>query len=330
MQARKVLEMGGGTLLVSIPKQWAVKNRITKGSTVAVEELSERKLVVSPMTAEDTKPREITIAYPKEQLEYLVNDLTGAYLLGFDSIKIASKTPISREDRDRVKSTLSRLIGLEIMDEDSRGISLQFLPEPSTLDPEKIVKRMVSISEGMMRDTAESLGERDTGALATVQERDDEVDRLYFLLVRAIRSASIDPEIAERFRLKPVQILDYRVLASFLESLGDTIAELSSILSRESFPALVVKELVEIATKLEIMEDLAIQSFLVRGAARPRENYLEVRRMSKEITEATSKIPGLAEAPAGSMVEVVSLVERINKIFVDISDLSLPTYPFPD
>jgi phosphate uptake regulator len=51
MQARKVLEMGGGTLLVSIPKQWAVKNRIVKGSTVSVDEISDRKLLVSPITA---------------------------------------------------------------------------------------------------------------------------------------------------------------------------------------------------------------------------------------------------------------------------------------
>jgi phosphate uptake regulator len=257
-----------------------------------------------------------------------VNDLTGAYLLGYDSIRIVSKTPISREDRGRIKSTMSRLVGLEIMDEDSRAISLQFLPEPASLDPEKIVRRMVSITEGMIRDTAESMVQNDKKSLATVQERDDEVDRLYFLLVRAIRSASIDTEIAEKYELNPVQILDYRVLASFLESLGDTIAELSSILSKEPAPTSIVKGLAEIWAKLEKMEDLAIQSFLIRGTNRPRANYLEIHEMSKVITESTSKLPSLLEVPAGSMVEIVSLVERINKIFIDISDLSLPTYPF--
>ena len=47
---------------------------------------------------------------------------------------------ITREDRERMKTTIRRLVGLEIMDEDSKSMTLQFLPEPSTLDPEKIVE----------------------------------------------------------------------------------------------------------------------------------------------------------------------------------------------
>ena len=116
-------------------------------------------------------------------------------------IKIEGSQTISREDREKVKAVIRRLVGLEIMDEDSKSLTLQFLPEPSTLDPEKIVRRMGSLTRGMLRDAREALVGEDRKMMSLIAERDDEVDRLYFLLVRAIRTATIDTEVARRYDL---------------------------------------------------------------------------------------------------------------------------------
>src|SRR5215510_5768508 len=128
----------GGTVLISLPKEWAKKNRVVKGGTVVVNELSPRKLVVQPIDSIKALPKEAVVEYPSENLSYVINDVTGAYLLGYDVIKIQGKQVISREDRQKINSMIGRLIGLEIMDEDSKSVTLQFLPESSILDPEKI------------------------------------------------------------------------------------------------------------------------------------------------------------------------------------------------
>jgi phosphate uptake regulator len=227
MDTRKVLEMGGGTVLISLPKEWARRNKVARGASVLVEEISPGRLMVSPVGPDAQPEKTTSIEYPRENLSHVINDLTGAYLIGSNVIRIEGRQIISREDRERIKSMARRLVGLEIMDEDSKSLTLQFLPEPSTLDPEKIVRRMGSLTRGMLRDAREALREEDPKLLSIIAERDDEVDRLYFLLVRAIRSATIDPDLAERYGLTPVECLDYRVLASFLEGLGDTIAEFS-------------------------------------------------------------------------------------------------------
>src|SRR5712692_11397159 len=120
--------MGKGTLLVSIPKGWAKKNKLTKAATVVVEELSERRLIVRPLE-EKALQEEIVVDYPREDLTYVINDVTGAYLLGYDIIRIQAKSVVTREDRERLKSTIGRLIGLEIMDEDSKKFTLQFMLE---------------------------------------------------------------------------------------------------------------------------------------------------------------------------------------------------------
>ena len=317
----------GGSFLISIPKDWAKRNGVSKGDTVVVEELSERRLVIRPIEQSEGAPKEVEVDYPREDLTYVINDVTAAYLLGYDIIRVQGRMVMTREDRERLKSTIGRLIGLEIIDEDSKKMTLQFLLEPTGLTPERIAKRMMGIIEGMIKDTGDGVATRDPKVLALVAERDDELDRLYFLLVRAVRTAVMNQDVAQRFALTPVEILDYIVLASFLESVGDTIAELSKKLAEELPSKDVAGDLVGSLKKLETMESLSMQSFLARKVSRTRGAYLQMASLSNEVSELSTRIARRPEAKGGNTVELVGLLERASSLFVDISDLSAPNYP---
>jgi phosphate uptake regulator len=322
MNARKVLEMGGGTLLVSLPKSWARKNGVKKGSTVAVDELSGRKLIVRPIEGNEDGPSEVSVEYTGEDLGPVMDDVTGAYLYGYDVIRLGGKRVITREDRVRFKATLSRLIGLEIIDEDSKHITVQFLLEPSAMNPERIVKRMSAILDGMIKDTSEAVEVGDDKLLTLVTERDDEVDRLYFLLVREIRTATIHPEIAETYSLAPMDILDYRVLASFLESAGDAMAELSKKLHGVKLQEGVAKEYASCLSLVREMNGTATQSFLMRRSGRFPEAYARINNLSLKVSESLVRITQVAEAKP-AIVETLGALERESKLLVDISDLTV-------
>jgi phosphate uptake regulator len=296
-----------------------------KGSTLAVDELSGRKLIVRPIEDADEKPREVSIDYPRDDLTQVLNDVTGAYLLGYDVIRVKGEKTVSREDRERLKGTISRLIGLEIMEEDSKSISIQFLLEPASINPERIAKRMASIIEGMVKDTAEAVVTGDDRLLSLVTERDDEIDRLYFLLVRTVRTATIRLEVAERYGLAPVDVLDYRVLASFLESVGDALSELSEHLRREKITKAVAKGYSSCISKLGLLENLAIMSFLNRKSERPRSASVEMGALSREISESLAAIANHPDAKHPASIEIVGAVERVSKLLMDISDLAVPT-----
>jgi phosphate uptake regulator len=329
MDARKVLQMGGGTVLISLPKSWAKKNGVRKGDSVLVEEISPSRLMVSPMSRQDGTKTAV-IEYPRDNLSYVMNDITGAYLIGNNAIKIQGSQTISREDRGKMKGVIQRLVGLEIMDEDSKSITLQFLPEPSTLDPDKIVRRMGSLTNGMLRDARDALASADRKMMRLIAERDDEVDRLYFLLVRAIRTATIDHEVASRYNLSPVECLDYRVLASFIEGLADTIAEFSERAAEELPGPAAAVEIGEVLRTLEQMEEASLRTFLGRKGGQSREGYLRIDAMHQEVTLQLRRIAQGGRISTRAMVDLLSLLERISKAFVDISDLSLPTYQFQE
>ncbi len=327
MNARKVLEMGGGTLLISLPKDWAKRNGVKKGATVSVDELSARKLIVRPIEDVAEKPREIEVEYPGEDLSEVMNDVTGAYLLGFDVIRIVGKKVISREDRARLKATMARLVGLEIMDEDSKRVTVQFLLESSAIIPEKIVRRMSSILDGMLKDMAEGLTKGDPKLLALVAERDDDVDRLYFLLVRVIRAAIMRPEIADSYGLSPVDVLDYRVLASFLESVGDAVAELSKSLHHPRASRQLSREFAACVSRLKQMNDLATQAFISRRAGRPRSIKMTVDSLAREMSQDLGRIEQLPAAQGASVAETLGSLGRVSKLLADVSDLAVITQP---
>jgi len=330
MDTRKVLEMGGGTVLISLPKDWARRNKVARGASVLVEEISPRRLMVSPVGTDEQTSKTTVIEYPRENISHVINDLTGAYLIGSNVIRVEGRQTIGREDRESIKSMIHRLVGLEIMDEDSKSLTLQFLPEPSTLEPEKIVRRMGSLTRGMLRDARDALREEDSKVMGLIAERDDEVDRLYFLLVRAIRTATIDHELAERYGLSPVECLDYRVLASFLEGLGDTVAEFSIRAAAELPSGGVAKEISEVLKVLEGMEELSVRTFLERKLVRSRSGYLELGSMRRQVDGSLRTITENRSVSTRLVVDLLSILERIAKTFVDISDLSLPTYQFAE
>ena len=325
MPARKAIEMGEGTILVSLPKDWVRKNGVKKGDTLTVEELSPGKLMVKPFQGGEGEPKQIVIEYPGEDLSQVSNDVTGAYLLGYDIIRLVGAKVISREDRAGIKETIGRLVGLEIMDEDAKRITMQFLLEPTAIIPERIVLRMSGLLDGMLKDMAEALSRGDQKLLALVGERDDEVDRLYFLLVRATRAAVIRPEVAEGYGLSPVDLLDYRVLASFLESIGDAITELSHKFHGKPSAKRLSQQYSACVAKLTTMNDLAVQGFVSRRAGRQRTINKQVSSLAQEVTHMLEAIAKTPTGDGAGTAETLASLERVSKLLVDVSDLAVIT-----
>src|SRR5207245_10608711 len=102
-------------------------------------------------TETEGAPKEVEVEDPREDLTYVINDVTGAYLLGYDIIRVQGRTVMTREDRERLKSTIGRLIGLEIIEEDSKKITLQFLLEPTGRPPERIARGLRGMLGGRVK-----------------------------------------------------------------------------------------------------------------------------------------------------------------------------------
>ena len=273
------LQKIGSSILVSLPKQWVDAHNIGKGSQVQIE-TAENNLSI---TAGEGKKlsKEIEIAYPLPSEENIAANITGAYLLGYDVITISGKSTISVKDREIIRESMRRLVGMEILDEDASNVNGQFLLDETSLNPEKIFKRMSSIALGMFNETLSALRTGDKTNLQTIPNRDDEINRQYFLLVRFIRSTMVDRRLAGIFNLENIDILDYRIAGNILETAGDTIVDLSKSISETPLSTSDQKKIYDIAKDIETIQKKSIDAFIT--------NNRSLGNRSHKITSATPK-----------------------------------------
>ena len=324
MDLRKVQKTSGGTFFVCLPKGWAERSGISKGSVVSVSERVDGRLVIDAKYGTERVP-EVAIVKPGP---LLYREIMGKYLLGFDVIRVEGKERISVEGRERVKETVRRLVGLEIVEEDYMRIVMQCLLEPSAYPPEKILRREYSIAAGMHRDAVTALVDGDVHLAKNVVARDDDVNRLYFLLVRILRTVIQNPGLSEKLGILPIDCLDYRLVASLVESIGDqSVMVAQKAMGLEGVE--LGKDVLGAVTKLHGFvfdaHERALRALFGRDVALAESLRVEGRKRFVSMFQEVENVVGsLSGDVAPHVLAVVSFLGRIFDAGVDIADLVMP------
>ena len=317
------LQRIGSSILVSLPKEWIDANNLDKSSQVEIETGQD---TISISANKETRPtKELVISYPLPKEENIVADITGAYLLGFDIIQINSKTTIPGEDREKIRNSMRRLVGMEIIEEDASHINMQFLLDTATLNPEKILKRMSSIALGMYSDTSNGLISDDKSTLQTLSNRDVEVNRQYFLLVRLIRSTLVDRKLANIFNLENIDILDYRVAANLLENAGDSIVELSNFIYNSPSSKIYSKKIFNVVKDFNKLAEKSINAFTKPDRLLAIEAISLHKQYEENLNLLKTTLGNKKEIPI-NFLDMVYMFERIAQSWADVADLVKPIY----
>ena len=317
------LQRIGSSILVSLPKEWVDTNNLEKGSQVELE-TGHNSISISA-NKEHRPTKELIIPYPLPTEENIVADITGGYLLGYDGITIKSEKTIPSEDREKVRDSMRRLVGMEIIEEDASNIQMQFLLDASTISPDKILKRISSIALGMFNDVVTSLISDDKSNLQTLPNRDLEVNRQYFLLVRLIRSTFVDTKLANMFNLENIDILDYRIAANLLENGGDTIVELGQAIYNSEITRNELKKLYSVVKTFEGISNKSIDSFVNHDRLLAIEAISLHKQYQDSLSQIRLSITNKKELSV-SFLDLIYMFERVGKSWADIVDLVKPIY----
>lgn len=349
------LQRIGNSTLVSLPKEWVDAHHLQKGSRVDLESAGDDLLAIS-VSGGDREARptaNLTISYPLPAEENIVADTIGAYLLGYDIIRIESDgaRAIPVGDREEIRNSMRRLVGMEIIEEDASHIEMQFLLDATTLSPAKILKRMSSIAVGMCEDVTRALASGDKSNLQTISYRDIEVNRQYFLLVRLIRSTLADRRLARVFNLGNIDILDYRVAANLLENAGDSVVELAGLVNGSVLSAEQSGAIFEVVQGFERMASTSIDAFTAPDRRLAIESIAAHRELQERLAglriipppTAKGDIPDGMHENAGAhdthndsretgdrlpvaFLDIIHMYERIARSWADVADLVTPLY----
>ncbi|MFZ3383825.1 MAG: PhoU domain-containing protein [Candidatus Methanoperedens sp.] len=227
MDARKVYVSGGSTYVISLPKKWVKKTNLKPGDSLMVTEHGSSLLIGTSAIEKESRTKEIKISQITSS-EALERILIAFYLVGYDTIKIK----VDRKDhlayREIIRNIMDYLIGVEIVEDTNEAMTLEIMLDYKRMSTMQILQRMFSIDRSMLLDLGKALKNMDIGLAKDIIAREKEIDRLYFLVVRQLKSAVEYQQIAEKLGIESQRdCLGYRIVVKVLERIADHIENIA-------------------------------------------------------------------------------------------------------
>lgn len=229
---------GGSTYIVSIPKWWADSVGIKQGDLVEMVLQPDSSLLVMPKKPErEARSTARMMVSTVESPEYVGRRLIAYYLAGYNNILVLFKGSSTSVRQHLKRLVRNKLVGVEVVEESSNRLVLQCLLGPVEFPLRSAISRMYSLSTLMHTDSIKAVLNADRMLAEDVESRDDDVDRLYFYVVRQLKSAVSDRLLLEEIGLKtPRDCLGYRLVAKSLERIADHAVKIASTLQTVNEP----------------------------------------------------------------------------------------------
>ncbi|MBD3405546.1 MAG: hypothetical protein GF411_05345 [Candidatus Lokiarchaeota archaeon] len=319
---RKLQQTGGKngkSYLIILPKEWIERQKLKKGTPIMIAEREDGCLIIDPRLPQ-TKETRSTKIQMESNLRW---SITSKYLLGFDEILVESKNPITSAQRQELKKIIKRFVALEVTDENENQIVVQCLVDPTTLPVKKAMRRMHVIASRMLREALKAYFSGKSDTAEEVVNQDEEVDRLFFLIVRELRSAIQYSKMSEEMGITPVEALDLRLATQYIERIADLAVDIASRTGAQVETKL-TEHLQPVADKVREMLSKSVANLFRFDSQKVAWVIEAEKELIDEIAilrnETLTKIKG--DVP--SHLYVIDSLLRIGEAAKDIADLALP------
>jgi len=227
-ELRKVQKVGYSTLTVSIPAEYAKNMALHEGDNLLVKEEADGTLRLVP-TARNLKSMKASIRSDLIESDELLSRLIiSCYMLGYDSIELSSKNGIRSSQLTRASRTMRELRGVEIVESSENKLLAQSFMDPTKFPVDSLIKRLQLLVSRSLKDSIEALRTGSPGLLNGIRRIQQEIDELYWLIVRQLLVALSNREISSKIGLEnPLHASGDRVSAKTIDEIGRIILELT-------------------------------------------------------------------------------------------------------
>jgi phosphate uptake regulator len=224
MEIRNLVKAGAVSFTVSLPKSWIDRNSLKKGDSVYIRENSPKELTVTAeIPQERINHKEVTIESLGKEIATLRREITSAYINNYSTITIIGEK-IDQISPD-VRKIVHDFIAIEIVEQDARKIVAKDYLNLKEVSIEKTIKRVDMIIRSMLSDSL--LAMTDKTLVQGIVQRDIDVNRFYFLLMRLLKGCLSDQSLSSFFNLSNSKALSYILVTINLENIGDNIKDIA-------------------------------------------------------------------------------------------------------
>jgi phosphate uptake regulator len=326
-EQRKLQVTGGSTFILSLPKDWATKNDLKRGSSMIVREEEDGSLSISPSS------------YPKKEkkdeafIKVSVNDnpdatmrtAISAYLTGYNIIHIKShgQKPLSSKLRNHLKNfARNYLVGTEIVIDTPAELTLQVLLNYPELTVQNALSRMSIIASSMHKEAIAAMKKLDYQSAKAVIETDREVNRFGLYVVRLLKLAVTNQRIVKEIGLNSQRgCLGYRMIAKAVERTADHATKIAenTLLLKDSVDERFLEKIEQLSESANKMFENSMEA-LFRHDFNLAENVIERISTVHKLEKETVLL--LQNVKPEEVVNLRLLIESIRRTAEYASDIS--------
>ncbi|MBW2995908.1 phosphate uptake regulator PhoU [Candidatus Woesearchaeota archaeon] len=241
MEFRKLIRFGKTSFVMSLPKSWVVKNKLKKGDLISLEERDDELYLSPKIEKGKIEPKEIVISIDGKNIDQIKREIIPAYINNNNKITI-----IGEELKDKakeVRDVLQNLMALEIVEQTSTKIVAREFLNMEKISISNLIRRMDIITRDMISDSKDTFKE---DKYENINHRDEDVNRLNYLIFRAIKFALENTEVARAYKLTPEKMYSILRITEYIEKIADEAKRIARFLRQAKITPQKEKQLIEI------------------------------------------------------------------------------------
>jgi len=315
---------GGSSYIITLPKEWANIVKIKKNDPLGLITKSDGTLLITPkITGEQIQREKEFEVNDKTNQKYLLRQLIGAYITGYKLIKIKSKKRIPPSLRPTTRIFTQTTIGQEVVEETNTSIIIKDLLNPAEMPISSTIKRMHIIVKSMHEDSMRALETGNKKLTEEVCTRDNDVDRLHWLIARQYNTILQNVSLAEKMNITVGMSSTCFLISRIIERIGDHIVRIAQnimVLDSNKLNKKITDR-IQTASNLAInILDNSIVAFFRKNIDAANENIESVVKLEKLCEEINTLALQQKGAKAISIGYIAGSIRRIGEYAEDISE----------
>ena len=327
METRKVQKTGGSSYIVSLPKEWIDTHNIKSKDTLGILSQPDGNLLITPnINMEDfVKEKHFEIDEVTDP-NYLLRLLIGSYIMGYNIIKVESSKRFLPEIRNVINTFTQIAIGPEIIEETSQRILIKDLLNPKEMPFENTIRRMYVLAQDMHEDALRALKTGNTILAEEVIKRDDEIDRLHWLIGRQSHIVLRDIVLCQKMGITLEDTSHFQFMSRYLERIGDhavkiakNVKEILMITSQQ-----IEEEMINTlsnTSKISLqMLDVSLDAWMHKDLDLANENIESVKNLIDACENIHRKLEKMSKFSV-PISYIIESIRRTGEYSVDISEV---------
>jgi phosphate uptake regulator len=214
-------------------------------------------------------------------------------------------------------------IGQGVVEETETSITIKDVLNPSEMPFQNTIRRMAVIVKAMQQDGIDALRSGNVALAGDVVARDNDVDRLQWLIARQCNLLMSDANLSRKMGISPQMAMNYFLIARIIERIGDhgtRIAKNAIEFHQEGSKGEVIEMIGDASTTAAKIFERAMESMFgqdLEGANATIERVEDLEVQARAINREALKFDA---ATATAIVSISDSIRRIGEYSGDICE----------